>query len=202
MPETLRSIVGDGSISPARLNRPLIPLMGHGRQNMTAPATLPKARMRNPFHLFLHPDILLLLTFNAILYSVWYAVTATISTLFQATYPYLNETDIGLCFLAIGGGLAIGNTVTGRILDADYQSAKHNSTELLQTTQRGGENGAAFGDVLFPIEKTRLRRMPFYLLVFCACVVCYGWCFVRKVHIAVPLILQVIGEFASPCALA
>lgn len=39
---------------------------------------------------------------NGIIYSVFYGVTATISTLFEEAYPFLSETDIGLCFLAIG----------------------------------------------------------------------------------------------------
>ena len=77
---------------------------------------------RNPFRLFLHPDILLLLTLNAITNAVSYGVNISISTLFSAAYPFLDETKLGLCYLAIGGGMIIGSSIIGYVLDWEYQT--------------------------------------------------------------------------------
>ena len=69
-----------------------------------------------------------MLLFNATLYAVFYGVTASISTLFSDIYPFLNQTDIGLCFLGIGGGMAIGSVIGGRhwteTMNGSRQSSK------------------------------------------------------------------------------
>ena len=72
---------------------------------------------RNPFRLFLQPDILLLLILSAIGFAVSFGINASISSLFSAAYPFLNETQIGLCYLANGGGMIMASSVTGRLLD-------------------------------------------------------------------------------------
>jgi hypothetical protein len=57
-------------------------------------------KFQNPLLLLLHVDIALLLFINGIVYSVFYGVTASISTVFHDAYPQLNETELGLCFLS------------------------------------------------------------------------------------------------------
>ncbi|KAJ7162206.1 hypothetical protein C8R46DRAFT_1222349 [Mycena filopes] len=42
-----------------------------------------------------------LLLINAVVYAVVYGVTASISSLFHDTYPWLSETKLGLCFLTV-----------------------------------------------------------------------------------------------------
>ncbi|KAJ7933015.1 MFS general substrate transporter [Mycena leptocephala] len=76
LPETLRSMVGNGSIAPraAIISRPILPLIGG------------QTPRRHPHHS--HG-------------SLFYGVMASISTLFHATYPALNQTQIGLCFLSM-----------------------------------------------------------------------------------------------------
>lgn len=98
LPETLRLIVGNGSILPPRLLRPLVPVVG-SRASESSPASNTGKRLGNPLRLLTYPDITILLFFNGIIYSVFYGVTASISTLFHEAYPSLSETDIGLCFL-------------------------------------------------------------------------------------------------------
>lgn len=85
---------------------------------------------KNPFGLFLNPDVDVLLLISAIACAVYYGVTATISTLFVQTYPFLTETTIGLCYLSIGGGMIIGGSVTGRVLDAEYKRFKAKAQAL------------------------------------------------------------------------
>lgn len=198
LPETLRSLVGDGSIKPRPFWRPLLPIIGRGKSGQNTTDRPPKRPFQNPLRLFLYPDVSILLFFNAVLYAVFYGVTASISTLFSETYPFLDETAIGLCFLAIGGGMLFGSWITGTVLDKEYQRVKRS---LERKAREDPESKIKPEDVTkdenFPIEYARFRTMPFYFTVYVACCAGYGWCLQSKVNIAGPLILQIISEFLS-----
>jgi predicted MFS family arabinose efflux permease len=103
--------------------------------------------------LFLHPDILLLLALNAIVNAVFYGINTSISTLFSAAYPFLNETKIGLCYLAIGGGLAIGSSVIGRVLDWEYQTFRRKAESRI--TALGLTTADITKENTFPLEQVR-----------------------------------------------
>lgn len=210
LPETLRSIVGDGSIRPPPLNMPLIPIIGHKSRSAVLPdaATKPPPKpFSNPLRLFLNPDIVVLLLFNGILYAAFYSVTATLSTLFSEAYPFLSQTDLGLAFLAISGGMLISSVSVGKWLDRDYAMFKAKMAAKAKADKENGiDEGAedAAGrdkdgniDPKFPIEKARLRTMPISLGIFIACLVGYGWCLQAKVNIAGPLVLQIISTHYS-----
>jgi hypothetical protein len=68
LPETLRTIVGDGSVVPPVLYRPPIPLIKSllPADNSTRPA---KGPLQNPLLLFTYPDIVTLLIFNGLVYA-------------------------------------------------------------------------------------------------------------------------------------
>jgi len=190
LPETLRAIVGNGSVKPPLIYRPPLSLV---EKNFDPNATRPlRRRFRNPLVLFTYPDVIVLLVFNGILYSVFYGVTATISTLFEETYPWLNQTEIGLCFLAMGGGMVFGTMINGKLLDRDYQTIKKSIILKAETEKKG----VTFEDIVredkFPIEKARLRSASIYATLFIACNVGYGWCIQAKVSLAGPLLLQII----------
>ncbi|KAJ7855014.1 MFS general substrate transporter [Mycena olivaceomarginata] len=111
LPETLRAIVGNGSISLPSIYYPVVTIIGRDakRRATTTPAPAAKRKFQNPLLLLLHVDIVLLLLINGIVYSVFYGVTASISTVFHDAYPQLNETELGLCFLTVGGGMLAGS---------------------------------------------------------------------------------------------
>ncbi|CAN9226367.1 unnamed protein product [Alternaria alternata] len=111
LPETLRSIAGNGS------------------QKATKEAFDPDSRAKpkhsvNPFVLFSYPDVIVLLTFTGLVYAVNYTITATISSAFAKIYPDLSETVLGLCYLPVGAGMILGSTMTGKMLDWQYASMK------------------------------------------------------------------------------
>jgi hypothetical protein len=198
LPETLRAIVGDGSIQPHALYRPLLPIIGRKKVGTEQVERPPKRPFQNPLRLFLYPDVTILLLYNGVLYAVFYGITASISTLFSDTYPFLSETDIGLCFLAIGGGMLFGSWITGTVLDREYQNVKR---RLERKCREDPECKIRLEDVTkdenFPIEYARFRTMPAYFVVYVACCAGYGWCLQEKVNIAGPLILQIVSEYSS-----
>lgn len=207
LPETMRAMVGNGSIRPPSfIHLPLLPVVGRSYKDKDAKtmtsaqaerkteADAPGGKSRkstNPFRLLLYPDIALTLAYTGIIYAVNYTIMSTISSSFATAYPFLSETLIGICYLSTGLGMLIGSTVNGKLLDFDYAriKKKHNAGT---SDQLAGEY-----DADFPIEFARLRMVPWLVLVFVGCVIGWGWCIGFRSHIAVPLVLQVICKFSS-----
>ncbi|KAH8099264.1 MFS general substrate transporter [Cristinia sonorae] len=187
-PETLRAVVGNGSIPPPRLSRAVLPFIGREHIQTSEEVERPPRRpFINPLRLFFYPEVTLLLIFNGVIYAVFYGVTASISTLFQEVYPFLTETDVGLCFLAIGGGLFAGTIVNGRLLDREYKVIRE---KLLRTGALSTEDASK--DESFPIEYARLRLVPLWLGIFAGCCAGYGWALQQRVSLAVPLLMQIL----------
>ena len=150
--------------------------------------------------MFIYPEVYVLLFFNGTIYAVMYGVTARLSVSFERVYPYLSQTDIGLCFLAMGGGLLVGSVFSGRFMDAYYRKIRD---DLIRETRTDSERyidpKAIEKDPSFPIEKARLQMLPWVVFVYTACVIGYGWALQSKVTIAVPLILQFMSRFFPMC---
>ncbi|KAG7095375.1 hypothetical protein E1B28_006132 [Marasmius oreades] len=197
LPETLRAIVGDGSIIPPRYLRPVIPIIGrkHTRHDAPSDQALPqKKNFRNPLVLLKQPDIFILLFFNGFVCAVFYSVTATISTLFAQAYPFLTELQLGLCFLCIGGGTFSATVFCGRMLDLSYRRTAKNLYPDLDPLER---KDRAKRDDQFPIEQARLEFVSYSMIVFVGVVLGYGWSVENRVHISVPLILHFFVGFCS-----
>ncbi|KAJ7504887.1 major facilitator superfamily domain-containing protein [Mycena galericulata] len=194
LPETLRIIVGNGSIRPSKIYYALIPIIGRHSIQSTAivdtssAVAAPRKKFQNPLPLLLQADILLLLVINGVVYAVCYGVTASISSVFHEAYPKLTETDLGLCFLTIGVGTILGSMFSGKILNWDYQNVRRSIPPRVPKQGEVNEKSTKADDT-FPIEKARLRITPVFLGVFSACVIGYGWCIEQRTNIAGPLIL-------------
>ena len=152
----MKSIHERGRANIFLIYRPVVPVIG--RNAPPVPPRAPSAIKipRNPFALFLNPDVDVLLVISAFGCAVYYAVTATISTLFIQTYPSLNETTIGLCYLAIGGGMIVGSSITGRVLDMEYQRFKARAQARIQGDPAAVNLNQEEG---FPLEKVRVETM-------------------------------------------
>lgn len=140
-PETLPSRQNLQSRSLKLLYNPLIPIIGRrakGSQSSSDHDTLPpptkKKGFQNPLRLLLKKDIVLTLTINSSAFSVFFAIVTSLSTLFEQTYPFLNELTIGLCFLSTGGSMALGTGMIGKFLDWRYQAEKRQLRRKLEET--------------------------------------------------------------------
>ncbi|KAJ6456371.1 MFS general substrate transporter [Mycena sanguinolenta] len=194
LPETLRAIVGNGSIPLPPIYHPVVPIIGRdGRRQFTAPSTValaPKKKFQNPLLLLLHVDVVLLLVITGIVYSVFYGVTTSIATVFHDAYPQLNETELGLCFLTLGGGMSIGSMFCGMLLDWDYQRLRR-TLRAEDPSVEQADNTSGTANDSFPIERARLRLLPAFLVVFVVSCIGYGWCIDKRTNLAAPLILLV-----------
>ncbi|KAN0111587.1 MFS general substrate transporter [Russula decolorans] len=177
LPETLRVIVGDGSISAGWIYTQPISLIGRHRSAGISSERPARKPFKNPLLMFAYPEIFVLLIFNGTIYAVMYSITASLAVIFEKVYPYLNQTEIGLCFIPMGLGMKIRDDL---IRQTRTDSEEHVDPEVIEK------------DTSFPIEKARLQILPWVVFVYATCVIGYGWALQSRVTIAVPLILQFI----------
>jgi MFS family permease len=210
LPETLRSIVANGSRLPSN---PMgkYPLFIYQKVSDTKWDPLSTEEqlsdrkhidLAGPFRILFSKRAAPIIVFLAIYYAVWQMSITAMSTLFEDSYG-LSETQIGLTFIANGAGSMIGTLVTGKILDLDYHriKAKHET----RSTQSGVNNGhdisreAANSDDHFPLEKARLRLVPFFSLLQCMSIILFGWTiqYPDHVHIAVPIVSTFITGWTA-----
>ncbi|KAL9716504.1 hypothetical protein Ac2012v2_000952 [Leucoagaricus gongylophorus] len=193
MPETLLSVRYKRTRVAKIIYTPIIPVVGR-RQEGNYPEGIPKApkkTFQNPFKLLAKPDIVLLLIANALICAVFYGVLASISTLFDQTYG-LDATKIGLCFLAMGGGMAFGSSMNGKLLDSQYESEKKRFLEQMRDSEKQIDPKNLTRIPEFPLERARLSLIPLLIVVLAAATAGYGWAVEKHASIAGPLILHII----------
>ncbi|RDW80719.1 hypothetical protein BP5796_05417 [Coleophoma crateriformis] len=209
VPETGRNVVGNGSVPPQGWNMTFFEYLrfrkaekdcanGLSRtvtaeSRRQAQAELAKGRQLrfpNPLktvHIILEKDMAVVLFYNAMIYTAFYDMIASIPSLFAEIYHF-NDLQIGLCYLPFGVGCCIASFVNGRMLDRNYKRIAKNI---------GFSIDRKHGDDLrhFPIEKARIDLIWPLLSVGLACYLCYGWVLEKNANLAWPLILQFLTGF-------
>jgi MFS family permease len=120
-------------------------------------------------------------------------VTSSTTALFQARFN-LTDLQVGLAFLPNGFGCVLGSTLTGHLMDHDY-----NRTESEYRKEKGIAddiklNKKAFVD--FPIERSRLRSIWWIVLVFIATTALYGFSLSLN-QITLSLLLQLFIAYTA-----
>ncbi|KIY02308.1 uncharacterized protein Z520_02446 [Fonsecaea multimorphosa CBS 102226] len=188
LPETLRSMVGNGSEEPKRYALSPLALYQrrkHFRQNIARAEDEKPAPKRidflGPAKILLHIKTFCAIFYVALHYTVWQMVLTAVSTLVQHNYN-TSEIQVGLIFLANGAGSIIGTILVGRFLDYDYKRIlrKYDGDE-----QR------------VPIEKARLRTVWIWSALECVSVLVFGWTVDQRVHISVPIICFFVLGWAA-----
>ncbi|PYI24205.1 MFS multidrug transporter [Aspergillus violaceofuscus CBS 115571] len=214
LPETLRSIVANGSRTPSNpLTRfsldvyqrtTKIPWHDHSRDPQTQPAARKKIDLLDPIRILLSNHAAPIILFLAIYYAVWQMSITAMSSLFEEHYN-LTEIQTGLTFIANGVGSMIGTLVTGKILDADYRRVKA-AYEASFDAEHANDSDAASATALasaretdFPLERARLCLVPVFSVLQCCSIILFGWTirYPHKVHIAVPIVSTFITGWTA-----
>ena len=201
LPETLRSVVANGSRIPssAIARYPLSMYQKFTTVVWQSEADHPQLVQRKnidllgPFSILTTKHAAPIIAFIAIYYAVWQMGITAMSSLFKERYG-LSATQIGLTFIANGVGSMIGTAVTGQILDKDYRRVK--ARYEAQSTQSAVEGGNASSlstlnpHDTFPLEKARLRLIPIFSIVQCLSIILFGWTirYSSRIPVAVPII--------------
>ncbi|KAG7289356.1 hypothetical protein NEMBOFW57_005723 [Staphylotrichum longicolle] len=209
MPETLRSVVGNGSRTPSNLiaRYPLIVYQRVTRIKWdldTERAVKKPIDLLGPFRILVSKQAAPVIVFLAVYYAVWQMSITAMSTLFEDRYG-LGETEIGLTFIANGVGSMVGTLVMGKILDIDYRRIKARYESRPNPAQVETATGSLNGDCgrdsddNFPLEKARLHLVPLFALLQCVSILLFGWTiqYPREVHIAVPIVSTFITGWTA-----
>ena len=187
-PETLRSLVGNGSgyANPTIwqwLARRRGKLDERAIQRIKDGRIRPRMNFLKPFSYLLQPDVFTVLLYNGLHYAAYYCFLSSTTKQFSIHYPYLSELEIGLCFLCQGSGTIIGSFTRGQMLDRDYKKTKD------QFKQKHPDKP----DSDFPIFKARFKTL-WPNIVLCQIVTLfYGWSLYWGAPLAVALVLQFLG---------
>ena len=182
LPETLRSLVGNGSVPARGLASSPIAYIQRRRMaklenaDISTPVIISKKKtpvnILGPLWLIVGLEVTYIIFHLGAAYSSWQATMTVMSTLFKKTYR-LTDLQIGLTFIANGFGAVLGSVTTGKFLDLDYRRIKAKYT-------------GPPGD--FALENARLRTVWLWSGMQCAAVLIFGWTLQYHVHIAVPII--------------
>lgn len=123
LPETARSVVGNGSVATSGLNRPLLPYLA---PKITATKDVEEKATRrwkeqivavipNPFkavRLIFQKETSLVLLVSGMFYMVYYIAQASLPNLLLSNYGF-GTTAIGICYLPISIGVILGGMASG-----------------------------------------------------------------------------------------
>ena len=138
---------------------------------------------------------MLLLFAASVPYCGFYAVTTTISSLFAEVYPFLNETEIGLCYLGLGAGGALSTITVGRLLDIQFKATRKKVERAAQSDPEKLQkiahiDSGNYDD--FAIEEACLKTQFLWICTFAVACIGYGWVIHAKASIAISLVLHII----------
>ncbi|KAF5965020.1 major facilitator family transporter [Fusarium bulbicola] len=209
LPETLRSIVGNGSREPThalakyplRVYQKTTKVVWHNVAVSASPAAKKHIDIAGPLRILISKQAAPIIVFLAVYCAVWQMSITAMSSLFEDKYG-LTETQIGLTFIANGVGSMVGTLITGKILNIDYRrfKARHDARIASINTGDGVEpaNTKKTQDD-FPLETARLRLVPLFSLLQCASILLFGWTiqYPHRVHIAVPIVSTFITGWSA-----
>lgn len=168
LPETLRSIAGNGTILLKSIHRPFIYSFSPPPDDLLERDTVPKKKIKvssivAPLKFLLEKDVFVTLFFGSIVYTVWSMVTSSTKALFQGRFN-LNDLQIGLVFLPNGAGCVAGSCLTGYLMDHDYKTVEIQYRQAKGVAADTPLNKKELID--FPIEKSRLRNIWWIIIIF------------------------------------
>ncbi|RSH92528.1 hypothetical protein EHS25_008944 [Saitozyma podzolica] len=188
LPETLRAVVGNGSVPPTLICSRPVDLARKRERKMDAEALettfpVPEKKPYKPFASFqmlAYPEILLILVFGSCAFMCMFASLTILSSVLADNYGY-DDVKIGLCYLPQGLGSMVIGMWGGRLHDWQFARIKRR-LDFRPRHARDLEG--------YPIEKCRLAFVPLYIPLYLASVVGYGWMLDKTVNIAGPLVMS------------
>ncbi|OGM40596.1 putative MFS transporter [Aspergillus bombycis] len=157
-PETCRAVVGNGSIPPAKWNRPLWATLkeslrprSYNVERRIDYETLEKSKTRpNPLtsvRIALEKEGGLILIYGALLYAGYMIILSTLTSQLESEYGF-NSIQVGLCYLPLGVGSLTSRWSAGPLLDWNFKrEAKLQNLPIVKNRQQDIRD--------FDIEKTR-----------------------------------------------
>lgn len=192
LPETCRSVVGNGSIPPQRWNRSIKQMFwdkpvhddNADAATLAPPVKKKRATPMDSARVSCEKETACLLIFSALLFAGYSMVLSSMPSQLGDRYDF-DSLEIGLCYLPYGFGALTSRWTTGSLIDWNFRrQAAKKGVEIQRNKQPNMSE--------FPVEAARLQiTIP---LVYAACVglIGYGWVMNFRTHLAGPLIMLFI----------
>lgn len=198
LPETLRTVAGNGTVPLHGLYKPWIYCITgqkDAREDSTPAGEKKKVTWKTvlaPLGFLAEKDVFITLFFGAIVYTVWSMVTSSTSDLFESRYG-LNSMEVGLTFLGNGFGCMSGSYSIGYLMDYNHKLTEREYCMRNNIPLETRITSKTHPD--FPIEYARMRNTWWISAVFIVCTAVYG--FSLNTHLALPVILQYIIAYCA-----
>lgn len=190
VPETCRSIVGDGSITPPALNKTILQfyavsdVQDSRGSSITDPPSRQAIRFPNPLSslkICLDKEAGTLLLYAGVIFAGLAAVATGLPSQFHEIYNF-NDLQIGLSCIPMGVGSCLSAITLGKIADWNYRRhAKRLGLSVDKTRHQDLSE--------FPIEKARLELALPLVCLASATLIAYGWALQAMQPLVAPLIL-------------
>ncbi|KAJ5826381.1 hypothetical protein N7474_003519 [Penicillium riverlandense] len=198
LPETIRTVAGNGTVPLHGLYKPWIYYIT-GQRDVKEDA-IPAGKKKKvtfktvfaPLSFLIEKDVFITLFYGAIVYTVWSMVTSSTSALFESVYG-LNSLEVGLTFLGNGFGCMSGSYTIGYLMDYNHKLTEREYCERRNLPLDTPINTKTHPD--FPIEIARMRNTWWITALFIVCTAAYG--FSLETSVAVPVILQYLIAYCA-----
>ena len=218
LPETKRTIVGNGSIRPKNIQN-IAPVLGlpfvQRRLHLNDPdfETLEprsKVNLLSSFSVLKIPEIDILLVIAALQYALWATQQTALSIALSKKYHY-DVLKIGLCYLPSGIGTLLGVTFSGKYLNYSYKRMftaysswiKEQESKLMEEfdNDKRKVREAISNDPKYTFNLCDARLRPAFLtLIVSSSFFCgLGWCLQKMMPIVAVLFCSGIGCLFSNC---
>jgi MFS family permease len=211
LPETCRTIVGNGSILPKSLwNKSVVSIIrndseyerldgGATHQPQAEPAKA-TSRKPNPFKslgiLFQYPTGSVIV-FNGLSFAIYYSITSSLPYSFHDIHHF-DDIQIGLSYIPIGLGTILAALGNGFIVDWNYRRlAKRAGMDIDEGGHVDYETCKRLG---FSVEMARLQIVVPAVCLACLSMLGYAWAMAVRVPVPIPLVLLFVFGWAGTAA--
>ena len=215
LPETCRTIVGDGSIRPHPFHMTLLQIIQEYRAKRKArkqgdglnrtlsqtsstprqPLKIKVPNLLNSLKMVMQKEIGLLLVYSSLVFVGFYAIAIAMPPQLEAAYG-LNPLQVGLMYLPTAGGSILAAFIVGPAINSRY---KYHATQMGIPVDRTRQPDLTN----FPIEKARLEVGIPLLYLTAATTIAWGFALQHNAHLAVLCILLFFngaGMIGEPCS--
>lgn len=194
LPETLRLIVGNGSILPKNfINRTPIFLLDHYKARLSNDtptlAPLKKIDLLKPFRMLVHLEIVCILLPPALKFSIWTMALTSLTLLEGDGYNY-TVLQVGFIYLPQGVFCFLGSMVTGKLLNYSYKHFKNRHDKKYQDVPEDDRPK-------FNLLQSRVFVSIIPCILMFIGTIIYGWCLQHKQNIASIIISSSLMAYSS-----
>lgn len=193
LPETCRSVVGNGSIPCAKWNMSLLVYIQHRRNRIGSSSEKPAAKKKrpNPFaalKILLHRESGMLLGFGSLMYAGYFSILTTLSNELSVRFGY-GPVTIGLCYLPIGVGSITTRWTVGYLIDHNFK--RHAAKAGYEFTANRQQDMSELN-----VERARLEVSLPLIYLSSGVALAYGWTMESKSSlVGIEIALFFIGTF-------